>query len=251
MCQHKSAIWTRKGLLYSLRWDSHEKIIEENKLKDNSMNPDFVRIEFLPKNGIWEDYLKPENYRIQIDQDFRPDWFSVDDPKLKKQCVEMIKKVWDETFIIDKEGLELKDKLFYIKNSKRIVAWGNSSVVARGNSSVVAWGNSSVVARGNSSVEAWENSSVVAWENSSVVARGNSSVEAWENSSVVAWENSSVVARGNSSVVAWENSSVEAWENSSVILYDNSKIKQLNDNATYLKDNIRYVVNIKNVKTHK
>ena len=58
-------------------------------------------------------------------------------------------------------------------------------VVARGNSSVEAWGNSSVVARGNSSV--------VAWENSSVVARGNSSV--------VARENSSVVARGNTQVV--------------------------------------------------
>mgnify|MGYP001617184426 CR=1 FL=1 len=39
----------------------------------------------------------------------------------------------------------------------RVVAWGNSSVVARENSSVVAWGNSSVVARENSSVEAWGN----------------------------------------------------------------------------------------------
>ena len=75
------------------------------------------------------------------------------------------------------------------------------SVVARGNSSVEARGNSSVVARGNSSVEAWENSSVVARGNSSVVARGNSSVEARGNSSVVARGNSSVEAYGNSQVV--------------------------------------------------
>ena len=33
-----------------------------------------------------------------------------------------------------------------------VVAWGNSSVVARDNSSVEAWGNSSVVARGNSQI---------------------------------------------------------------------------------------------------
>ena len=35
------------------------------------------------------------------------------------------------------------------------------SVVARGNSSVEAWGNSSVVARGNSSVTAWGNTQIV------------------------------------------------------------------------------------------
>ena len=106
----------------------------------------------------------------------------------------------------------------------RVVARGNSSVVARENSSVVAWGNSSVEARENSSVVAWGNSSVVARENSSVEARGNSSVEARENSSVVAWGNSSVVARGNSSVVARENSSVEARGNSSVVAWGNSSV---------------------------
>ena len=119
--------------------------------------------------------------------------------------------------IIIKFGTPAKRAVVGKKYLFSVEAWGNSSVVARGNSSVEAWGNSSVVARGNSSVVAWENSSVVAW--------GNSSVEAWENSSVVAWGNSSVVARGNSSVEAWENSSVVAWENSSVVAWENSSVE--------------------------
>ena len=72
------------------------------------------------------------------------------------------------------------------------------------------------------SVEARGNSSVVAWDNSSVVARGNSRVEARGNSSVVAWDNSSVEARGNSSVVARENSSGKAFDNSRILILDKS-----------------------------
>ena len=142
--------------------------------------------------------------------------------------------------IIIKFGTPYNRAVVNKRYARSVVAWGNSSVVARENSSVEAWGNSfvvarensSVVARGNSSVVAWENSSVEArensfveaWGNSFVVARENSSVEARENSSVEARENSSVVARENSSVVAWGNSSVVAWGNSSVVARENSQI---------------------------
>ena len=94
--------------------------------------------------------------------------------------------------------------------------------------SVEAWGNSSVMARGNSSVVAWDNSSVEARGNSSVVARGNSSVVAWDNSSVEAWGNSSVEARVNSSVVAWGNSQISPKS-------DTSKIKT-SGNARIVRD---------------
>ena len=72
---------------------------------------------------------------------------------------------------------------------------------------------------------------VVAWGNSSVEARGNSSVEAWGNSSVEARENSSVVARGNSSVVARENSSVEARGNVQIAQYSDYATLNIQGNA--------------------
>ena len=120
--------------------------------------------------------------------------------------------------VIIKFGTPLNRALVKRRFIYPVVAWENSSVVARENSSVVARGNSSVVAGENSSVEAMGNSSVEAWDNSSVVARGNSSVEAWGNSSVVARENSSVVARGNSQIVdAARNNNLEFNGNARIV----------------------------------
>jgi hypothetical protein len=265
MCQFKSAIVLKSKIHCPLNTDSHEDMIRELGLRDDSPFPNFVRIEHIPKDGDPFNH-DPANWILNVDQDKLPDWF--DDKKTEAEMQEIIKDVFAKCFVIDDDSWkEYKDTKLFVRNAKvktvkcSVVARGNSSVVARGNSSVEAWGNSSVEAwgnssveaRGNSSVEAWENSSVVArenssveaWGNSSVEARGNSSVEAWENSSVEAWgnssveawENSSVVARENSSVEAWGNSSVEAWGNSQILLpktwyRNNVKIKNINDLAT-------------------
>ena len=130
-------------------YDDHSKMLETLGIKDNSKDPQFVRVEMNPIDGnIFN--LDLSNWKLKVDQDFRPDWFSekFTEAEMKKE----LKKWWEERFIFnDKTGKNIKDGKFYLKNS-------------------------SVVARGNRSVEAWENSSVVAWENSSVVARGNSQI---------------------------------------------------------------------------
>ena len=131
--------------------------------------------------------------------------------------------------IIIKFGTPYNRAVVNKRYARSVVAWGNSSVVARENSSVEAWGNSFVVAR--------ENSSVVAWGNSSVVARENSSVEAWENSSVEARENSSVVARENSSVEAWGNSQiVDVERRGNVKTSGNARVVYNPDNITAWAD---------------
>ena len=127
--------------------------------------------------------------------------------------------------IIIKFGTPSKRAVVSKKYLRSVVAWENSSVVARGNSSVVAWGHSSVVARDNSSVVAWENSSVVAWDNSSVVA--------WENSSVVAWGNSQVVdahRRGNIKVsgnarIVYNPDNITDWASANGITITDGKIR--------------------------
>ncbi len=245
MCKLKSAIVLKDKIFMPFDYDSHEQMIAELKLSDDTRSPEFVRVEMVPADGdVFNHNL--DNWGLIVDQDFRPEWFN--EKFAEEEMKTEIKKFFVERFIVNDRTWQRRDhQRLFIKNSS-VVAWGNSSVVARENSSVearenssvVAWGNSSVVARGNSSVEArgnssvearenssveaWENSSVVAWGNSSVVARGNSSVVARENSSVEAWGNSSVEARGNSSVVARENSSVVAWGNSSVVARGNSSV---------------------------
>ncbi len=189
MCQFKSFIVTKDKILYSLQDESHTAILEENNINDESDSPEFVRVELVPKDNIFN--LDLTTWELSIDQDFKPDWFfkEIEEPKIRKIMEDVI---IPEQIFINKKNVVIKDKKVFCKNS---------SVTARGNSSVVARENSSVTARENSSVEAYKNSSVIAWGNSSVTAWGNSSVEAWGNSSVEAWENSSVVARENSSVV--------------------------------------------------
>jgi hypothetical protein len=249
MCQFKSFILLKEKIHYSLKTDSHSDLLEELNIKDESVFPNFVRVEVLPKDkDIFN--LNIDNWKVCVDQDYLPDWFNLEEQS--ERILKVFPEIIEKQIIINEKGIIIKDQIAYCKNSS-VVARENSSVVARENSSVVAWGNSSVVARENSSVEARENSSVVALENSSVVARENSSVVARENSSVVARGNSSVVAlenssveargnnsvvaRGNSSVVAWGNSSVEAWGNSNILIpySDSIKIKGVYNNAT-IKD---------------
>jgi hypothetical protein len=208
-------------------------MLEELGIKDDSLFPNFVRVEITPKGGdIWNHDIN--NWKLRVDQDFRPDWFDVDE--VEPRAKEKLKEWFEQCFVIDdKIWKEYKDTKIYVKNSKvkafnsSVEAWGNSSVEERENSSVVERGNSSVVARGNSSVVARGNSSVVARENSSVEAWGNSSVEAWGNSSVEARENSSVEARENSSVVARGNSQIVIPQS---MWYKDVKINGVHDNAT-------------------
>ena len=165
MCQIKSAIVLKDRIYMPFKHDHHSQMLEELGVKDDSQFPNFVRVEITPKDGdIWNHDIN--NWKLRVDQDFRPDWFDVDE--VEPRAKEKLKEWFEQCFVIDdKNWKEYKDTKIYVKNGK--VKAFNSSVVARGNSSVVARENSSVEAWGNSSVEAWENSSVVAWGNSQIV----------------------------------------------------------------------------------
>jgi hypothetical protein len=209
MCKFLSGIITKNKTIYDLDKDSHEDLIIKAGLKDTSRNPNFVRVELVPIDGDVFNH-NPKNWKLEVDQDFRPEWFSKDfaDAEMRKALADVI----NQRFIINDKSLQ--------KRTGQRIYTKNSSVEAWGNSSVVAWGNSSVVARGNSSVEAWENSSVEAW--------GNSSVEAWGNSSVVAWENSLVVIPCSTDIKIkgiYDNASIKDLSGKPIIYVANKDMK--------------------------
>ena len=142
MCQFFSGVITKNKTLVDYNNDSHELLIQKAGLNDTTRNPKFVRVELLPQDGnIWNHNIK--NWKLRVDQDFRPDWF--EKKWAENEMQNEIKKLWEERFIIDdKSWRKLKDGRFWVLRSK-VEARENSSVVARDNSSVVAWGNSSVV----------------------------------------------------------------------------------------------------------
>jgi hypothetical protein len=234
MCNIKSAIVLKNKIYMPLDHDHHTKMLEELGIKDDTNSPKFVRVEMLPGDGdIFNHDLS--NWKLKVDQEFIPDWFNKF--KTEEDMKKKLPEFFEQRFIInDRSGQKREGQRLFLKNSS-VVAWGNSSVVARENSSVEAWGNSSVVARGNSSVVAWGNSSVVAWGNSSVVARGNSSVVARENSSVVAWGNSQILIPYSKNVNIKgisDNASIKDLSGNKPIIYvanDNFELKQWNKNC--------------------
>ena len=87
MCQFKSAIVTKKSVLWHEDTDAHEVIIERSGLKDDGIRNNFVRVEMLPRdNDVFNHKLF--NWYLQIDQDNIPEWF--DKEKTEKRMKQIM-----------------------------------------------------------------------------------------------------------------------------------------------------------------
>ena len=146
--------------------------------------------------------------------------------------------------LIDKYKKIFSDNKIYHNVSIKsgfLLASGNSTVEASGNSTVKAYDNSTVQASGNSTVKAYDNSTVEASGNSTVQASGNSTVEAYDNSTVQAYGNSTVKAFGNSTVKAYDNSYINCRSTIECVLKDNSIVRKWDTNTIqYVSDNLKF-----------
>ena len=149
MCQFFSGVITREGVVYDLWKDSHEELLKKAGLKDTLRHPEFVRVELLPKNGDIFNH-SPENWKLSVDQDFRPEWFSEEfaELEMKKAFKVVSKRVFlvgkkldkiegqKYRFLKDCEIGELRDtRIERIVNVKVSRMLGNSQVTEmRGNS---------------------------------------------------------------------------------------------------------------------
>ena len=163
MCQFLSAIVLKDQILFDYWDDSHENILQKNNIKDDSINPQFVRVELLNKNNDIFD-RDQENWNIKIDQDFIPDWFDKDKTQIKMRNV--LKKVHVKVFLINDNIDKLNTNIRYCKNTKINIMLGSSSVGEMWDSSSVGkmWDSSSVG-------EMWGSSSVKIYSKYSKIER--------------------------------------------------------------------------------
>ena len=99
MCRFFSGIITKNKTIVDYDNDSHEFLIKKAGLKDTTRNPRFVRVELLAKDGdIFNHEI--ENWKLNVDQDFRPSWF--EERWAEEEMRKEIKKLWDERFIINR-----------------------------------------------------------------------------------------------------------------------------------------------------
>jgi hypothetical protein len=75
MCNPASFVVTKDRVYWSKSSDRHEKIIEENDLKESNIRNEiqFVRVEIVPPE---DDFRKPLNeWQFRTDQDLLPEWY--------------------------------------------------------------------------------------------------------------------------------------------------------------------------------
>ena len=148
MCKPASFVVTKNKVFWSKNSDSHEDIIQENKLVESvAGNYTFVRVEITPQDGDLSSNTRYWKYKL--DQDIVPDWYDVTDVEKR---VRIALKKWKKAKVITKGNRTIK--------SGNVYAYGNSTVTAYDNSTVTAYGNSTVTAYDNSTVTAYDNSTV-------------------------------------------------------------------------------------------
>ena len=111
MCKFMSGIVLKNKLIYDIDIDSHEDLLKKANLNDGTINPNFVRVELLPEDGdVFNHDLK--NWKLKVDQDFRPDWF--DDKEAEKEMKLAIKEVFEQRFIVNRVVKEIKEGRWFV-----------------------------------------------------------------------------------------------------------------------------------------
>ena len=126
MCKLKSAI-VLKDRVFIPEYDSHSKMLEELGIEDNYLGASkkFVRVELSPTNG--DVFSEIDGWELTVDQDIRPDWFSVEEYKPK--VIEAVKE-WAKTHIhVGVENLKINTgENHYIKDCKNVEIYGSATV---------------------------------------------------------------------------------------------------------------------------
>ena len=113
MCNFFSGIVTKDKTYAGWETDSHEDLIKAAKLDDTTNNPNFVRVEFVPKDGDIFNH-NSDNWVLKVDQDFKPEWFT--EKFAKSEMRKNLENFVKERFIVDREVDEIKTGRWFLKN---------------------------------------------------------------------------------------------------------------------------------------
>jgi hypothetical protein len=189
MCKLKSAIVLKDRVFMPYDYDSHEDMIRELKLKDNTKEPNFVRVEIVPPD---EDLRKPlKDWIYKVDQDYLPEWYSA--KFVEKEVRKELKKWYSARVFIDKKDLIIKEGKVYLCGSSSAELYGSSSAKLYGSSSAKLCGSSSAELYDSSSAELYGSSLAELYDSSSAKLYGSSSAELYGSSSAKLYGSSSAI----------------------------------------------------------
>ncbi len=235
MCKIKSMILLKDTVYCPADTNSHSDMLEQLGIKDESLKPNFVKVEITPPNG---NFFRPLNEWVyKVDQDHIPKWYieEID----KERAFKALKEWADGHIFIGKNNFKITgDGWFRLKDCNNVMAYGNATVEAYGNAAVRAYNNATVMA--------YDNAAVMAYDNATVEAYDNVTVRAYHNATVRACNNATVMAYGTATVEAYDNATgiipkYSGSDRDNFILMDNSTLKDCKTNTIYQAGNWKFV----------
>jgi hypothetical protein len=111
MCQYKSAIVLANGdLVHHEATDNHEMLMAFAGLKDDTRQPNFVRVEYTSA-----DLGDIDSYTLRVDQDFLPPWWT---PELIEDVTRRLRALCERSIVSDYRKILLGGVWVLVKDAK-------------------------------------------------------------------------------------------------------------------------------------
>lgn len=125
MCNIKSAIVLKNRIYCPLDTDHHTEMLEKLGIKDNSINPDFVRVEMQSIDGdIFNHNL--DNWKLRVDQDYRPEWFC--EGEAQEAMKPYLLEFFEKRFVIKKTVAEINEGRWFVKGGFIEKVYGSATI---------------------------------------------------------------------------------------------------------------------------
>jgi hypothetical protein len=167
MCQYLSALVLENGdIVQSEATDSHEDLILLAGLSDATPRPTFVRVEFTA-----DDLLDIDAYRLKVDQDVTPDWWTTE---RAEDATARLRRIAEPRILRDVRRAILCGGVYVLAGSATANRVVGARIVQMGDNATVqdVWGNATVQdVRDNATVRDVRDNATVrgVWGNAKVI----------------------------------------------------------------------------------
>ena len=209
MCTPASFVLTKDSIFWSKISNSHEDIIEENKLcADGARGPNILRVEISPQDA---DYTLPlKSWKYHTDQDILPVWANVENDEKRTR---LALKTWKKYHCCSQKGQNLVGgfRVNQVGSKNTTQKAGSDSTQTVGNNSTQTAGfNSTQTAGSDSTQKAGSYSTQTADDYSTQKAGSDSTQKAGSDSTQTANSNSTQKAGFNATQKADDYSTQKA-----------------------------------------
>jgi hypothetical protein len=203
MCKTFSGIGMKTGELYFIpSIDSHEDLVSIFNINDNGIKKEFVRLEYVPKNG---DYSDLAQYNLTIDEDNvnKIEWLN---DELKDIWINHFKNII-EKLIIEGKRFCLFDGTYILKNSEirklincKIIYAGSATIKNAGSATIEHAGSATIEYAGSATIKD-AGSATIKYAGSATIKDAGSATIKYAGSATIEYAGSATIEDAGSATI--------------------------------------------------